>query len=90
MYHSPIFLLVVIDDGKVIVFQQLGTMRRFSRSLREGTFAFNDIWRDEQSDATVGDTPFLGVLGVTLVIHEMRVEKARLFCTRMSDQGLFL
>ncbi len=90
LHHSPIFLLVMVDDGKIIVFQQLGPMMRFSRLLIEGTFAFNDIWRDEQSNATVGDTPFLGVLAVALLVHDMIVEETRLFCTRMSNQGLFL
>jgi hypothetical protein len=78
------------DDGAIIVFQQLGTMMRFSRLLIEGTFAFHDIWRDEQSNAAVGDTPFLGLLGVALVVHDMVIEETCLLCTRMSNQGLFL
>ena len=60
LHHSPIFLLVMVDDGKIIIFQQLGAMMRFSRLLIVGAFAFHDIWRDEQSNATVGDTPFRG------------------------------
>jgi len=90
LHHSPIFLLVVVDDREIIIFQQLGTMMRFSRLLIEGTFAFDDIWRYEKSDATVGDTPFLGMLGIALLVHDMVVEETRLFCARMSDQGLFL
>jgi hypothetical protein len=86
LHYSPIFLLVVVDDGKVIVFQQLGTMMRFSRSLIGETFAFNDIWRHEQANATIGDTPFLGVFGVTLLVHDMVVEETCPFCTRMSNQ----
>jgi hypothetical protein len=90
LHHSPIFLLVMVDDGKIIVFQQLGPMMRFSRLLIEGTFAFDDIWRNEQPNATVGDTPFLSLLGVALLVHDMVVEETRLLCTRMSNQGLFL
>ena len=90
LHHSPIFLLVMVHDGKIIVFQQLGTMMRFSRLLIEGTFAFNDIWRYEKSNAAVGDTPFLGMLGIALLVHDMVIEETRLFCTRMSNQGLFL
>src|SRR5690242_8723725 len=80
----------MVDDGEIIVFQQLGTMMRFSRSLIEGTFAFHDIWRDEQSNAAIGDTPFLGMLRVALLVHDMVIEETGLFCTRMSNQGLFL
>ncbi len=53
----------MVDDGKIVIFQELGAMMRFSCLLIGGTFVFNDIWRDEQSDASIGDTPFLGVLG---------------------------
>ena len=90
LHHSPIFLLVMVDDGKIVIFQELGAMMRLSRLLIEGTFAFYDIWGYEKSDATVGDTPFLGVLSIALLVHNMVVEETRLFSTRMSDQGLFL
>jgi hypothetical protein len=90
LHHSPIFLLVMVHDGKIIVFQQLGTMMGFSRLLIEGTFAFHDIRWYEKSNATVGSTPLPGLLGIALLVHDMVIEETRLLCTRMSNQRLFL
>ena len=80
----------MVDDREIIILQQLGAMVGLSRSLIEGTFSFYDIGRHEEPDATVGDASLLGLFGVALLVHEVIIEETRPFCTRMSDQGLFL
>ena len=90
LHDSPIFLLLMVDDREIIILQQLGAMVGLSRSLIEGAFPFHDICWHEESDSSIGSTSLLRLLGVTVLVHDVIIEETCRFCTRMSNQRLFL
>ncbi len=90
LHYAPIFLLVALDDGEIIVLQQLGAMYGLFRLLIGTTFAFNDIWRHEETNTPVGAAALLGLFSIVLLVHDMIVQEPRFFAARMSNQRLFL
>ena len=88
--NPSIFLLIVFDDGKIIVFKQQCSMGGFTVLLIRSAFAFDDIRWHEEGNSPVHASPLLGVLGIVLLVHTMVVEEPRCFSAGVGDKRFLL
>jgi hypothetical protein len=75
-HQTPIFRLVVGDDGEITLHRQFLPMSRFALALIPLAFLLNDAVRDSKSNASI-DTPLrMGSLGVVAERLDVVAEEA--------------